>query len=131
LKLEDSRATCRATDSALLAVAEDLELVGVPLCKEFAEMILVANATDAAAVAPTVAGAEILDPPMTDAEKTAAQVVYAVSTLAQRPGVPEEVARALARRAAYFTARFESYLAERDAIEAPWAGLANFIETGE
>jgi hypothetical protein len=131
LKLEDSRAVCRTTDSALLAVAEDLELLGVPLCKEFAEMILVANAPDAEAVAPTVAGAEILAEPPTAAEQTAAQVVYAVSTLAHRPGVPEEVARSLTGRLAFFTARFESYLAERAALEVPSGRFADILEIGE
>ena len=119
MKLEDSRALCRTTDSALLAVAEDLELLGVPLCKEFAEMILVANAPHGTEVAPTAAGAEFLAEPATDAEKTAAQVIYAVSTIAHRPGVPEQVTRALMRRLAFFTARFESYLAERDAFDLP------------
>jgi hypothetical protein len=131
VKLEDSRAVCRATDNALLAVAEDLELLGVPLCKEFAEMILVANAPDAEAVAPTVAGAEILSEPPTAAEQTAAQVLYAVSTLVHRPDVPEEVARAMAGRLAFFTARFESYLAERDAVEVAPSALADFLEIGE
>ena len=125
MKLEDSRAACRKTDSALLAVAEDLELLGVPLCKEFAEMILVANALDAE---DSSAHAEILAEPPTAAEEAAAQVVYAVTTLAHRPGVPEEVARALTRRLAFFTARFESYLAERDPLDA---GLADFLQIGE
>jgi hypothetical protein len=128
VKLEDSRAVLRTTDNALLAVAEDLEIMGVPLCKEFAEMILVENAPDAPAVAPTLAGAEILAEPPTAAEQTAAQIVYAMSTIAHRPGVPDEVKRSVARRLAYFTARFESYLAERDAIDMP--GLDRSRQTG-
>ena len=129
MKLEDTRAVLRTSDNALLAVAEDLEILGVPLCKEFAEMILVANAPDAPAVAPTVAGAEILAEPLTAAEETAAQIIYAMSTLAYRPGVPDEVCRSVAGRLAYFTARFESYLAERDAIDMP--GLDRQRQTGE
>lgn len=131
MKLEDSRAVLRTTDNALLAVAEDLEIMGVPLCKEFAEMILVENAPDATAVAPTVAGAEILAEPPTAAEQTAAQIVYAMSTIVHRPGVPDEVRRAVARRLAYFTARFESYLAEREAIDPPPSRFADLVETGE
>jgi hypothetical protein len=120
LKLDDSRIVLRTTDKALLAVAEDLELIGVPLCNEFAEMIVAANAVDAPAGECSNPGVAILAERMTAAEHTSAEIIYAASTIAHRSDVPDEVRRSVARRLAFFTARFESYLAERDVREVPW-----------
>jgi hypothetical protein len=115
LRLDEYEAFFATPDCALLAIAEDLELLGVPLCEELIEMIRVSTAADPGSVAPTLAGAQIVAEPRTQAEETAGQMFYAILSLARDAESDDAFFRTMLERMALYGARFESYLAERTA----------------
>ncbi|HET9730889.1 MAG TPA: hypothetical protein VFR41_15765 [Acidimicrobiia bacterium] len=115
MRAEFAEGLAAAPDSVIAAIAEDLELFGVPLCQEFAEMVYVARAENPRACAPSSAAADVLSEEPTPAERSAAEVLYALATLARRVDLDDAALRTLAGRVAFYLARFETYLAERDA----------------
>ena len=98
---------------ALLGFARELRDGGMPLCEEFAEMILVDWAEDALAVYPTEAAAELFAEPMTAAESASTLVLATAAARARDAGLDDESLLRLMALATVFVARFESYLAER------------------
>jgi hypothetical protein len=100
--------------AALLGFARELHDGGIPLCEEFAEMILVDWADDNLAVFPSEAAAELFAEPMTAAESASTLLLATAAARARDAGLDDESLLRLMARAAVFVARFESYLAERD-----------------
>ena len=111
--LGDEDATIDIRESSLMRLVQDLGAEGVPLCDEFAEMILVDVAADAPEFLRGGAAGELMDEPATDAEQTAARVLWAIVQHARDAQLTDEATFALLRRAARYVSRFESYVAER------------------
>lgn len=97
----------------LLALAETLESSGVPLCGEFAEMVLADMSAEPRTVCASPMAAELLLEPMTDAESTAARVLSSVTRHVRDVQLDDEQLERLMSLATVYVARFESYLAER------------------
>ena len=106
-----------APHQALLAFAGELHDAGIPLCEEFAEMILVHLADDTHAVAPSRAVAELFAEPMTAAESVSTLVLATAAARARDASLDDESLLRLMALAAVFAARFESYLAEREPVD--------------
>jgi hypothetical protein len=100
-----------APEAELTAIAEDLELLGVPFSAEFAEMIRVSSSAEESA--PSIASAEFMAEPTTPAEQTVGEMIYAVASLISRFGFDPVSARELSQQLAVYAARFETYLVER------------------
>jgi hypothetical protein len=102
-----------APHEALLAFANELQADGVPLCEEFAEMILLERDAQHAGDERRVA-AELFAEPMTAAESASTLVLATAAARARDAGLDDESLLRLMAVATVFVARFESYLAERD-----------------
>ena len=98
---------------ALLAFTRELHEGGIPLCEEFAEVILLDWSDDKLAVSPTEAAAELFAEPMTAAESASTLVLATAAARARDAGLDDESLLRVMALAAVFVARFESYLAER------------------
>ncbi len=98
---------------SLMRLVQELGADGVPLCDEFAEMILVDVAADAPEYLRGGAAGELMDEPATEAELTAARILWAVVAFAREAQLDDDALRALMSRAARYVSRFESYVAER------------------
>jgi hypothetical protein len=98
---------------SLLRLVQDLGAQGVPLCREFAEMMLVDVAADAPELLRGGVGAQLMDEPVTEAEMTAACVVAGAAAYARDAQLDDAALFALMARATVYAARFESYLVER------------------
>jgi hypothetical protein len=94
-------------------LVQDLGAQGVPLCREFAEMILVDVAADVPPLMRGGVGADFMDQPVTEAEMTAACVVAGAAAHARDAQLDDAALFALMTRATVYAARFESYLVER------------------
>jgi hypothetical protein len=109
----EGRVAWDAPHEVLLAFAGELHDGGIPLCEEFAEMILVQLADDKHAVSPSLAVAELFAEPMTAAESVSTLVLATAAARARDAGLDDESLLRLMALATVFAARFESYLAER------------------
>jgi hypothetical protein len=101
----------------LLAFAEALEASGVPLCGEFAEMVLADMSAEPHAVCASPVAADLLLEPMTEAESTASRILVAAARHARDVHLNDEKLERLMCLATVYVARFDSYLAERAAVE--------------
>ena len=101
----------------LLAFAEALESTGVPLCCEFAEMVLADMSAEPHAVCATPIAADLLLEPMTAAESTASRILFAAARYARNVQLSDEKLERLMCLATVYVARFDSYLAERSVPE--------------
>jgi hypothetical protein len=99
---------------ALLRFAQELHEAGVPLCEEFAEMILLERAENELAGCAGGAAAQLVSEPMTAAESASTLVLATAAARARDAGLDDEALLRLMAVATVFVARFESYLAERD-----------------
>lgn len=97
----------------LLAFAEALELTGVPLCGEFAEMVLADMSAEPHTVCASVMAADLLLEPMTAAESTASRILFAAARHARDAQLSNDQLERLMCLATVYVARFDSYLAER------------------
>jgi hypothetical protein len=100
---------------SLLRLAQELSAEGVPLCREFAEMMLVDIAGDAVPYMSSSAAAELMSEPPTRAEKTATGLLATVAMYVRDAQLDDEAIGELLGGTARYVARFESYLAERTA----------------
>lgn len=98
---------------ALLEFARELQAGGIPLCEEFAEMILVDRANENLAVSPRQPAAALVAEPMTGAESASTLVLATAAARARDAGLDDESLLRIMALATVFVARFESYLAER------------------
>jgi hypothetical protein len=94
-------------------IVDDLQYRGVALSREFAEMLRVHAAPDPIDQCPSVAAAQLLAEPITQAEMTAAEVLTAVAHAAQAADLDDEFVHRLSECTALLASRFESYLMER------------------
>jgi hypothetical protein len=101
----------------LLAFAEALEASGVPLCGEFAEMVLADMSAEPRAVCASTMAADLLLEPMTEAESTASCILFAAARHARDLQLNDEKLERLMSLATVYVARFDSYLAERAGAE--------------
>jgi hypothetical protein len=108
---------CGESGSFLVGLATTLELEGVELAAEFAEMVQADGALTPAQIAPTSAAAELMVAPTTAAESTAAHVLRDVLAYARDAHLNQQELNELASLAAVYVSRFESYLAECGARE--------------
>jgi hypothetical protein len=111
--LGDDDAEIDIREISLMRLVQELGAEGVPLCDEFAEMILVDVAADAPEFLRGGAAGELMDEPATEAEQTAARVLWAVVMYARKAELTDDELLALMSRAARYVSRFESYVAER------------------
>jgi|tagenome__1003787_1003787.scaffolds.fasta_scaffold19115044_2 hypothetical protein len=102
-------------DVSLLRLVQQLGADGVPLCREFAEMMLVDIAGDADPMVSSYAAVELMSEPPTRAEDAAARLLTAVARFVRDEQLDDESLGTLLSGAARYLARFESYLAERTA----------------
>ena len=102
-----------APHEVLLAFARELRDGGVPLCEEFAEMVMVDRADDKLAASASRAVVELFAEPMTAAESASTLVLATAAARARDAGLDDESLLRLMALATVFAARFESYLAER------------------
>lgn len=105
-----------APHEALLAFVAELHDAGIPLCEEFSEMILVYLGDDNQAVSPSQAVAELFAEPMTAAESVSTLVLATAAARARDAGLDDESLLRLMALATVFAARFDSFLAERGAV---------------
>jgi hypothetical protein len=101
--------------AALLHVADRLRRAGVPRCAEFAEMILTDMSADPARVCPSAAAMELVVAPMTDGEATAARVLREAMAYVAEVNLSDESLTRLVAVLTVYVARFDTYLAEREA----------------
>ena len=102
--------------ATLCAIVDGLQQREVALSHELGEMIRTRVHTTASASTsrcPSTAAAQFVSLPMTPAEVTAAEFLYAVTKCAQVADLDDWTVHALAAQAVVFVARFETYLAER------------------
>jgi hypothetical protein len=110
-----ANAIAPAGDFSLLQLVQELGADGVPLCREFAEMMLVDIAADASPFASTAAAVELMSEPPTKAEDTAVRVLAEIAIHARDAQQDDDALLVLMSQTARYVARFESYLAERGA----------------
>ena len=101
----------------LLAFTGALETSGVPLCGEFAEMVLADMSAEPHTVSASVIAADLLLEPMTEAEATASRIMFAAARHARAAQLSDEKLERLMCLLTVYVARFESYLAERSVPE--------------
>ena len=108
--------------AALLAFADELRSGGVPLAGEFAEMIRVEeilgeSGADADRTGSGRPAGELLAQAMTAAESTSTLLLATVAARARDARLDDEALIRMMAAATVLVARFDSYLAERDAVE--------------
>jgi hypothetical protein len=107
-----------APHAALLSLVEELGDGGLPLCEEFAEMILASAAADSRALSPSPAAAAVVSEPMTGAESVGALLLATTAARARDAAVDDETLLRTMALATVLVARFDTYLAERGAHDA-------------
>jgi hypothetical protein len=108
-----ANAPARSGEFALLRLVQELGADGVPLCREFAEMMLVDIAADASPFVSRSAAAELMSEPPTDAERAAARVLSTLAMYVRDARRDDGGLLDLMSGTARYVARFESYLVER------------------
>ena len=105
----------KSGDFSLLRLVQELSADGVPLCREFAEMMVVDIAGDAVPCMSRSAAVELMSEPPTRAENAATGLLAAVALYVRDAQLDDEAIAELLGGTARYVARFESYLAERTA----------------
>jgi hypothetical protein len=111
------------TPSAVLkAIAEELGTSGLPLSRELAEMIDVNRDLDEQgewiSLLPASAVVELLGVPMTGAETASTLLLATIAARARDAHLDDESLLRVMALATKVVARFESYVAERPAVDA-------------
>ncbi len=109
-----SRIAWESPHRALLAIAQQLQSEGVPLSELFGEMILASSCVDGTDP-PAPAVVELLSEPMTAAESVGTLMLAKTAARARDAQLDDEALLRVMAFASVLVARFETYLAERDA----------------
>jgi hypothetical protein len=97
-------------------IATTLERDGVDGAIHFGEMVRAAGALEPSDFAPNDAAASLMLEPITRGELTAASVLAALVKDIRQTALSDADLREVMTLAAVYASRFETYLAERDAI---------------
>lgn len=107
------RAAARSGEFELLRIVQELGADGVPLCREFAEMMLVDVASEASPFMSSSAAVELMREPTTRAEDAAARLLSTIALYVRDVQPDDAELLDLMSGTARYIARFESYLVER------------------
>ena len=106
-----------AATTSFLDIAHALLASDEPLAREFAEMVLVCASDGESGGAPTSAAAELCAVDITPSERTAALALTRAAMYARDANLDDAGVQQLMTFGAVLASRFDSYIAERYAVD--------------
>jgi hypothetical protein len=106
--------------AVLMAFAEELATSGIPLCRELAELVVLADATDGDTETHVLipdAVVELLEEPMTAAETASTLLLATIAARVRDAHLDDQSVLRVMALATKVVARFETYVADREPLD--------------